>query len=74
MRLQKLESAKDPESAAAIILVQCAKCKGFSQWNDAVASGWKRDLEGCVWTVYLCGVCLHDIIASDNLQKVSYRI
>ena len=69
MSLQKLEAAKDPESAAAKILVQCKKCKGFSQWNDAVASGWERDLSDYVYAEYICGVCLHDIYVQIEMGK-----
>jgi len=69
MRLQKLEPNADPESAAAIIEVQCAKCKGFAPWNDAAASGWRRDLDGHPFFVHYCGVCIHDLFAQVDMSQ-----
>jgi len=73
MRLRKLEAAADPDSAAAVLSIQCVKCSGFSQWNDAVASGWRRYLTDYSYSDYVCGVCLHDIYVNDNLQKGQKR-
>jgi hypothetical protein len=72
MRLLPLEPAA-PWNGNSKIQPQCVKCKGFSRWDDAVASGWRRDLDSKEKAGYVCGVCLHDIEVSDNLQKLSPR-